>query len=133
MHKLGLFALPLLLAEATFQGVPASSLGGWLINAAAAALLVRVLWDFADRVKGGAPQKREISFAESLATADEIKQAHGRISREREEIDRELGRVAAEVKELREKFDDTVRDLNARIDRVPERTINLLRETKDLI
>lgn len=128
-QKLATIAAPLLIAESTFQGVRSSGIGEFLVTAAALSVIVMALWNMVDRVRGGTAQKREISFAESVATADELKQAHGRISREREEVNREIKRLDEAQKETRASLEK----LNDRVDAVPGRTIQLLRETKDLI
>ncbi|MBA4136754.1 MAG: hypothetical protein C0518_05505 [Opitutus sp.] len=77
--------------------------------------------------------KEQPTPATTYATKDEAKNLHGRIAREREEINRELTRIDAEQKALRNTLDLEIKDLNRRIDAVPGRTIQLLRETKDLI
>lgn len=79
------------------------------------------------------PSPLEVKEHPTMANRTEIDQLHGRIKREREEIEGKLTRLEAEDKELRRKLDEEISALNDRIDAVPERTINLLRSTKGLI
>ena len=131
--KAASFAVPLFLAESTMHGVRSSALGEFLVNAAALAVIIMVIWNLVDRMRGGATQKREIKFADELATQVDLKQAHGRIARERTEINKELETIKKEAKTMRENLDREIDDLQDRVDKVPERTIRLLRETKGLI
>ena len=153
--KLGLVTLPLFLAESTTDSVKSSALGEWLVIGAAVLVIVQIGWGFIDRVKGGSAQKREVSFADELATTDDLRQAHGRIARERDEVEKKLadmkeelrqrrekidqdlraiaGKVDSETRMLSKKLDDEISALNERIDAIPGRVITLLRETKGLI
>jgi flagellar biosynthesis/type III secretory pathway M-ring protein FliF/YscJ len=119
-------ALPLFLAESTYQGVRSSAIGELLVQIAALAVIVMVVWNLVDRMRGGASQKREVSFSEEFAT----KEQHRKLEAAVEKIDHER---RTSVAELHKKIEGIERRLNERIDAVPERTISLLRETKDLI
>lgn len=124
---------PLLAVESTYEGVRSSVLGEFLVQAAAAMVLLLLVWNLIDKLRGGTPQKREVSFAEEIVTQDELKQAHGRITRERDEIDNAIAELKEEQRAQRERHDAEISQLNARIDSVPGRVISLLRETKGLI
>ena len=67
------------------------------------------------------------------ASSDDLREVHGRIKRERDEINRELVNLKDEQKAMRLKLDAEISDLHNRINEVPGRTIQLLRETKGLI
>lgn len=63
-----------LLAEttaSTYEGVRSDHLGEWLVQAAAAAVLIMAIWNLVDRVRGGTSQKREVTFADEYATRKE--------------------------------------------------------------
>ena len=79
------------------------------------------------------PQPFEVKAHTAAASKSEIDQLHGRIKREREELDAQLHELRAENRLLREKLDDEISALQDRIDAVPQRVITLLRETKGLI
>lgn len=77
------------------------------------------------------------------ATKTDLREAHGRIGREREEIDRAFAlaresrhaldaKVEAHRKELDLKLEQQTKEINTRIDAIPGRTIALLNETKQL-
>lgn len=87
-----LASLPLFLAESSYQGVRSSALGEWLVQAAALAVIALVVWQLVDRVRGGAPQKREVSFSREYVARPEY-------DRDRKELDEELGRMARNRKE----------------------------------
>lgn len=89
-------------------------------------------------------QPIEVKKHGAPATDDDMRNVHGRIGRERQELDLAIARerearekavadLKAEDLRLREKLDGDIDELNARIDSVPERTIKLLRETKGLL
>lgn len=100
--KLALVSMPFFLAESTYEGVKSSALGEWLVQAAAAAVLVMALWNLVDRVRGGTPQKREVSFTEEFAT----KKQHEELKLEVAKIDTER-RVS--VANLHTKIDDNTK------------------------
>lgn len=131
-------AAPLFLAESTSSGVRSSLLGELMVQIAALAVIVMVVWNLIDRVRGG-QQRREIQSPltvrkhEEGVGEDEIKQVHGRIARERGEIEAKIADLRAEDLRLRERLDRDIAELHDRITHVPERTIKLLRETKGLI
>ncbi|MBL9187912.1 MAG: hypothetical protein JNK23_10560 [Opitutaceae bacterium] len=83
-----------------------------------------------------ADQPIEVRAHAGTVTREELKQVHGRIERERKELDREILRVenATErrMESLESKLDEQTEKLNARIDAIPERTIELLKTTRDL-
>lgn len=133
MPKAALLYPPLLAVESSYEGVRSSALGEFVIQAAAALVLLMLVWSVIDKLRGGTPQKREVSFADEMVTQEELKQAHGRISREREDINREILNLKQEQKEQRDALAGTIKEFNDRIDKVPQRTITLLRETKNLI
>lgn len=63
----------------------------------------------------------------------DIDQIHGRIKREREEVEAKLDRLEEEDRRQRDRHDQDMKQLNERIDHVPQRTIELLKDTKGLI
>lgn len=124
--KAAAIALPLFVAESTYQGVRSSAIGELLVQLAAVAVIIMVLWNLVDRVRGGTAQKREVSFSAEVVT---LKQ-HEDLRKQVDKIDHER---RTSVAELHKKVETAIERLNDRIDKVPERTITLLRETKDLI
>lgn len=79
------------------------------------------------------PQPLEVREHTQLASQGDLDQVHGRIKRERMELEEKITALQAEDLRLREKLDSDITDLHERINAVPERTINLLRSTKGLI
>lgn len=115
-----------LLAQLSLDSIP--SLMTVLIGGSAALFLINQALTFYKE-----HMKEQPSPANTYATKEEMKHAHGRIGRERDEINREITRLGEEQKAIRMVLDTEIKDLNRRIDAVPQRTIALLRETKDLI
>lgn len=115
-----------LLAQLSLETIP--SLVVFVVGGSATIFLINQVLTFYKQ-----HMKEQPTPANTYATKEEMKFAHGRISREREEINREIARLGEEQKALRLVLDSEIKDLNRRIDAVPERTIALLRETKDLI
>lgn len=113
--KLGMFTLPLFLAESTTAEVKSSALGEWLVIGAAVLVIVQIGWGFLDRVRGGPMEKREVSFAEEFVTKQEMKQAHGRIERERKEVNDEIAKVRQDMRDSNDKLGDALRDLRLEI------------------
>lgn len=66
------------------------------------------------------------------ATKNELREIHGRIKREREEINAAIKAQADDARGLRDKLDEQTHELNKRIDAVPERTIELMRSAQEL-
>ena len=129
-----LLVLPFLAAaESTYQGVASSRIGETLVQIAALSVIAVAILNLVDRMRGGSPQKREVSFAAEFATKEELKQAHGRIAREREELDTKIDELKEQAERLSEKVDSKIDKLQERVDLVPERVIKQLRETKGLI
>ncbi|MBI3885914.1 MAG: hypothetical protein HY302_09335 [Opitutae bacterium] len=124
--KLGLTTLPLFVAESTTDSVKSSALGEWLVIGAAVLVIAQIGWSFVDRVRGGSPQKREVSFTEQFVTREQ----HVKLEEEIAKIDNER-RVS--VAGIHSKIDNLAERLDDRIDNVPERTIALLKNTKGLI
>lgn len=60
-------------------------------------------------------------------------EAHGRIKREREEINLSLAQLREEDTRLRAKLDEEIKELRQLMDDIPERTISLLAKTKGLL
>lgn len=79
------------------------------------------------------PQPLEVKAHSAHATKSEVDQLHGRINREREELDAQMKDLREENRALRDKLDEEISALQDRIDAVPQRVITLLRETKNLI
>lgn len=123
--KLGAITLPLFVAESTIDGVKSSALGEWMVIGAAALVVIRVGWDFMDRVRGGPTQRAEVSFAAEFATRKD----HDALKAEVEKIDHER---RTSVANLHGKIDALAGRLDGRIDEIPGRTIALLSETKQL-
>lgn len=99
----------------------------WLVGGLAGATVIY------RNLKGSTPQPLEVKAHNTAATHEDVDQLHGRIKRERVEIEARLDALQAEDLRLREKLDEDIADLHDRINNVPERTIKLLRETKGLI
>ena len=121
-----------MIAQATPDPVALASfleVAFYLVGLVTAAVLLWRQWHPAEL----SPQPLTVREHTNFATAKDLKEAHGRISREREEINRELEAVKAEQRAQREKLSLEIGKLHERIDAVPQRTITLLRETKDLI
>jgi len=81
----------------------------------------------------GLPQPLEVKAHAAIASKSEIDQLHGRIKREREELDAQMHELRAENRLMREKLDNEINALQDRIDAVPRQVIALLRETKGLL
>jgi hypothetical protein len=79
------------------------------------------------------PQPLMVSAHPGIASASDLKQVHGRIERERKEIDASLGQLREEDKQLRARLDSEIKDMNQTIDEIPQRTIALLAATKGLL
>lgn len=105
----------------------------WLVGGLGAVLGCMVAMKNLRTPAATTPQPLEVKAHMMVASKTEIDQLHGRIKREREELDREITALRQEDKALREKLDKEINSLQDRIDAVPERTINLLRHTKGLI
>lgn len=109
--KLGLTSIPLFAAEATFEGVQSNAIGGLLVSLAALAVLIGAIWNMVDRLRGGKAEKREISFSEEFATKEELTQAHGRIGRERNEINSALTKLDEELRGSNERLAGSIDSL----------------------
>lgn len=105
------------------------SVGFYLIGIFTAAVMLWRAWRPADI----SPQPLTVREHTSFATSDDMREVHGRIKREREELNQQISAQAQEVVRLREKLDMEISELHNRINEVPQRTIALLRETKGLI
>lgn len=77
--------------------------------------------------------KEQPTPANTYATKDELRQAHGRMDREKREFDAAIRDLKAADIRISEKVEAEMKEFNERIDAVPARTIALLRETKGLI
>lgn len=128
--------IPLILAQST---PAATELASWLS-------VLFYLGGFIATVIGGAvgikslregpvvpPQPFVVQEHQGMVGRGDIDQIHGRIKRERMELDEALKQLREEDKVLRLQLDTKISELEDRIDGVPERTINLLRSTKGLI
>lgn len=127
--------LPLLLAQADPN--PAA-LAQWLSIAmyliVSAASVVGLLVGIKSlRSSDSVPQPLEVKAHAGVVGQDDLTEVHGRISRERREIDAQIKELQEEDRRLREKHDKEIRELHDRIDDVPPRTIELLKNTKGLI
>lgn len=105
-------------------------LGGFLCTILGGALALKKLREPAAPV---APQPFLVKEHPGVVSQVEIDQVHGRIARERREVEEKIAELKAEDTRLREKLDEEISTLQDRIDAVPERTINLLKSTKGLI
>jgi flagellar biosynthesis/type III secretory pathway M-ring protein FliF/YscJ len=115
----------------------AQALKDWLVVAAFLASIIANIVLVAQRSK---TQKREIGPSpllvqeqETYATRKQIDEAHGRMSRERKEIDLLIAQLREEDTRLRQKLEEEIKDLRQIVDEIPEKTIDLLRKTKGLI
>ena len=79
------------------------------------------------------PQPLIVAEQVTHATREEIRQVHGRIERERKEINVAMIELREADQRLRERLDSEIKDMRQAMDDIPERTINLLKATKDLI
>lgn len=115
-----------LLAQLSTENIP--SLITVLVGGSAAIFLINQVLTFYKT-----HMKEQPTPANTYATKEEMKHTHGRIGREREEVNLALAALREEQKAMRLVLDTEIKDLNRRIDAVPQRTIALLRETKGLI
>lgn len=104
-------------------------LGGFVATVLGAAVALKMLRE----KPSSPPQPFVVQEHPGMVGRGDIDQIHGRIKRERMELDDALKELREEDKALREKLDSKISELEDRIDDVPERTINLLRSTKGLI
>jgi polyhydroxyalkanoate synthesis regulator phasin len=79
------------------------------------------------------PQPLEVRENHATASRKEIDELHGRIKRERIEIDAALKELKEADLRVAQRIDTEMKDINDRIDALPERIIKLLRETKGLL
>jgi len=79
------------------------------------------------------PQPLVVQEHAVVVTQAQLDQVHGRIKRERMEMDEKIAELKAEDKILREKLDNEIENLQDRVDAVPGRVIEMLRITKGLI
>jgi hypothetical protein len=110
-------------AETSATSYTASQLGA-AIGILLLGLSVIIAWR---KVFGAEPPLHK-----EYATKSELREVHGRIKREREEIDRAFAQQRTDVKGLTDKLDDQTNELNKRIDAVPQRVIDLLLDAKEL-
>lgn len=66
---------------------------------------------FLYRQARGLPQPMQVQAAHGVATQQDVKEVHGRISRERQEIDRELSTVRERVDNLEHEQGDSLEKL----------------------
>jgi flagellar biosynthesis/type III secretory pathway M-ring protein FliF/YscJ len=104
-------------------------LGGFIATILGALVAVKSLREQPEKM----PQPLITTEHTRIANLGDLDQVHGRIKRERLEIDEAIKQLREEDRRLREKLDQEIENLQGRIDAVPERTINLLRNTKGLI
>jgi hypothetical protein len=128
--------IPLLLAQVPSATALASwlqvlmYLGGFVCTIIGGAVGIKMLRTPA---APGTPQPLVVQAHAKYATDEDLRQTHGRISREREEIDKAVEALRAEYRALSDKLDDELKDIRQTVDDVPDRTIKLLRETKGLL
>ena len=79
------------------------------------------------------PQPLEVREHTKLASQSDLDQVHGRIKRERMELEEKIAALQTEDLRLREKLDEDISNLRKEIQDVPAQTISLLRVTKGLI
>jgi len=81
-------------------------------------------------------QPIEVRAHPGSVTREELKQVHGRIERERREIDSAISELRTDSREraakLENKIDEQTAHFNDRFDALPQRMITLLTETKHL-
>lgn len=105
-------------------------LGGFICTLLGGAVAVKKLREPA---APPTPQPLVVKQHAGEVSQGDLDQVHGRIKRERMELDAKIAELRSEAKDLREKLDYEIKELNDRITDVPQRTIALLRETKGLI
>lgn len=122
---------PLFLAEAAPDLLkPWLEVLAWLIGLACGCAW---LWTLIRPERDLIPKPVEVKQHPTIASQGDIDQLHGRIKRERMEIEESLKQLREEDRRLREKLDAEIEALQDKIDNVPERTIALLKNTKGLI
>ncbi len=104
-------------------------LGGFVATMIGAAVGIKSL-----RTKEAeTPQPFEVRAHPGTATEQQIKEVHGRIARERLEINAAIEERRQETKAISVKLDAEIKDLRQLMDDIPERTISLLAKTKGLL
>ena len=104
-------------------------LGGFACTLLGGAVAIQTL----RRKEQPTPQPFEVRAHAGTATEQQLKEVHGRIARERAEINAAIEERRQEARSLSLKLDQEIKDLRQLMDDIPERTIDLLRKTKDLI
>jgi uncharacterized membrane protein YhiD involved in acid resistance len=97
LPKAALLLPPLVVAESSYQGVGSSALGEFLVQAAAALVLLLVIWNIVEKLRG-TPQKRQVTVTSDFATQKE----HAELKAEVTKIDNER---RTSVAKLHEKID----------------------------
>lgn len=104
-------------------------LGGFICTLIGGAVGIQTL----RRKERPTPQPFEVRAHPGTATEQQLKEVHGRIARERAELNAAIEERRQEAKAINQKLDQEIKDLRQLMDDIPERTIDLLRKTKDLI
>lgn len=103
----------------------------WLVGSVGALLGCALAWKqlFGAKEKVSLDQPLEVKAHNAFATKEDYDNTHGRISRERREIDAKIARLEAEDARLRESLDAEIKELQNRVDDVPEKMVALLNAT----
>lgn len=67
------------------------------------------------RAKSGLPQPLTIKGEARFATAEDITQVHGRIAREREEVNKQINQQAAQIQRLEDNLEESIESLRKEI------------------
>jgi hypothetical protein len=111
-------SLALLLAQAD---APPADIGSWLANAAYLALLAASILGGLVALKNlrekpsETPQPFTVKTAEQFATQQQLTEVHGRIKRERLEIDKAIADVRTEYRDTSERIDAELRALREQL------------------
>jgi hypothetical protein len=123
--------IPLILAQAAPELLKAwLEVLAWLVGFCGGCIWI---WTMVRPHRDPVPQPLEVKSHTAIASQGDVDQIHGRIKRERFEIEESIRQLREEDRRIREKLDNEIKELRDHIDGVPERTIALLRNTKGLI
>jgi hypothetical protein len=104
-------------------------LGGFACTLIGGAVGVKML-----RAKETAtPQPFVVTAHQDSATQQQLKEVHGRIARERLEIDKAIEERRQETQAVNARLDREIKDLRDDVVDVPRQVVALLRETKGLL
>lgn len=103
-----------------------SPLVQWIIGASGAMFLLNQALGFYKSHLREQPAPRD-----TYATKDELRQAHGRMTREGEALAEVIAELKAEDRRLNERLETEIKDIRDEVIAIPEKTIDLLIKTKN--